>query len=30
MTFSLHRYIGLVVGLVLIIIGFTGSMLIFE
>lgn len=30
LTFYLHRYIGLVVGLVVIIIGFTGSLLVFE
>ncbi|MEH2338623.1 PepSY-associated TM helix domain-containing protein [Nostoc sp.] len=30
LTFYLHRYLGLIVGLVLIIIGFTGSMLVFE
>ncbi|MBD2771750.1 PepSY-associated TM helix domain-containing protein [Iningainema tapete] len=29
-TFYLHRYLGLVVGLVLIIIGLTGSLLVFE
>ncbi|MGI2902636.1 PepSY-associated TM helix domain-containing protein [Tolypothrix sp. VBCCA 56010] len=30
LTFYLHRYIGLIVGLVLIIIGLTGSLLVFE
>lgn len=30
LTFQLHRYIGLVVGLVLIIIGLTGSLLVFQ
>lgn len=29
-TFSLHRYVGLFVGLLLIIIGLTGSLLVFE
>jgi uncharacterized iron-regulated membrane protein len=29
-AFTLHRYIGLVVGLVLIIIGLTGSLLVFQ
>ena len=30
LTFYLHRYLGLIVGLVVIIIGFTGSLLVFE
>lgn len=30
LTFYLHRYLGLAVGLVLIIIGLTGSLLVFE
>ena len=29
-TFTLHRYIGLAVGLLLIIVGLTGSLLVFE
>lgn len=30
LTFTLHRYIGLAVGLLLIIVGLTGSLLVFE
>ncbi|MFN6541181.1 MAG: PepSY-associated TM helix domain-containing protein [Nostoc sp. EkiNYC01] len=30
LTFILHRYVGLAVGLVLIIVGLTGSLLVFE
>ncbi len=30
LTFTLHRYLGLAVGLVLIIVGLTGSLLVFE
>lgn len=30
LTFTLHRYIGLAVGLLLIIVGLTGSVLVFE
>jgi uncharacterized iron-regulated membrane protein len=30
LTFSLHRYIGLTVGLILIIVGLTGSILVFQ
>ncbi|MEH2259711.1 PepSY-associated TM helix domain-containing protein [Nostoc sp.] len=30
LAFTLHRYLGLVVGLVLIIVGLTGSLLVFE
>ncbi|MBW4611996.1 MAG: PepSY domain-containing protein [Desmonostoc vinosum HA7617-LM4] len=30
LTFVLHRYLGLVVGLVLIIVGLTGSLLVFQ
>jgi uncharacterized iron-regulated membrane protein len=30
LVFILHRYIGLVVGLIIIIIGFTGSLLVFQ
>ncbi|MDZ8261517.1 PepSY-associated TM helix domain-containing protein [Nostoc sp. ChiQUE01b] len=30
LAFTLHRYLGLAVGLVLIIVGFTGSLLVFE
>ena len=29
-AFSIHRYIGLLVGLILVIVGLTGSMLVFE
>ncbi|MBW4445069.1 MAG: PepSY domain-containing protein [Plectolyngbya sp. WJT66-NPBG17] len=29
-VFSVHRYVGLVVGLILVIVGLTGSLLIFE
>lgn len=30
LTFTLHRYIGLAVGLILVIVGLTGSLLVFE
>ncbi len=30
LTFTLHRYIGLAVGLILIIVGLTGSLLVFQ
>jgi uncharacterized iron-regulated membrane protein len=30
LAFSLHRYIGLTVGLILVIVGLTGSILVFQ
>jgi uncharacterized iron-regulated membrane protein len=30
LAFSLHRYIGLTVGLILVIVGLTGSLLVFQ
>ncbi|MEH2447975.1 MAG: PepSY-associated TM helix domain-containing protein [Nostoc sp.] len=30
LAFTLHRYLGLAVGLVLVIVGLTGSLLVFE
>ena len=30
LAFTLHRYLGLVVGVILVIVGFTGSLLVFE
>lgn len=29
-AFSLHRYVGLIVGMILIIVGLTGSLLVFQ
>jgi uncharacterized iron-regulated membrane protein len=30
LAFSLHRYIGLAVGIILVIVGLTGSLLVFQ